>query len=64
MAEGSGGSTPSGRKEVSLSPDDFQFNDQGQLVIDKDAVEKAVRGTEAEGATENEAIKITITIDI
>jgi hypothetical protein len=53
-----------GRKELKLNPNDFQLNEQGQLVIDKEAISKAMEGTGVDTQTsEAEAIKVTVTVE-
>lgn len=52
------------RKEVKLNSQDFQYDDQGQLIIDKEAVDRAMQGTPAEASTpEAEAIRVGVVVE-
>lgn len=52
------------RKEVKLNSQDFQYDDQGKLVIDKEALDKAMQGTSAESSNpEAEAVRIGLVVE-
>ncbi|HEY0737384.1 MAG TPA: hypothetical protein VGD69_20875 [Herpetosiphonaceae bacterium] len=52
------------RKEVKLNSQDFQYDDQGQLIIDKEAVDRAMQGTPGESSTpEAEAVRVGVVVE-
>ncbi|HEY0601592.1 MAG TPA: hypothetical protein VGD58_01715 [Herpetosiphonaceae bacterium] len=52
------------RKELKLNAQDFQYDDQGKLIIDKEAVDRAMQGTSAESSNpEAEAIKVGLVVE-
>lgn len=52
------------RKELKLNSQDFQYDDQGKLIIDKEALDRAMQGTSAETSTpEAEAVRVGLVVE-
>ncbi|HEX6291755.1 MAG TPA: hypothetical protein VFZ66_21395 [Herpetosiphonaceae bacterium] len=53
-----------GRKELKLDRNDFQVNEKGELIIDKEALEQVMQGTPAEmTSAEAEAVKVSLVVE-